>query len=306
MTSIAHQVRQVFLIPADMAGVKEELAALVASAPEDLQTIALAFAESLRGVNRTLAIPFDYTFSEVQSLHWQRIHSAERIRALPTGSGPPDEALALENARTKFAQFMAEEGHTLLPNAVLERLIRLTEDADSLLAARELARQGVVLVWSAVEVLVRDAFVYLLNRNPEHADKLLQDTSSRKRFSAERVDWQTLADYGYDMSRSVGTYLISKADLKNVPAIRSTLQALFPGASDLHAILSDRRLWDLSQRRHLIVHRRGIVDQEYREATGHDLSLGESLWVTPAEVEDAIDASLSLGKALIREVKNAG
>lgn len=306
MTSIAHQVRQVFLIPADTAGVKEELAALVASAPEELQTIALAFAESLRGVNRTLAIPFDYTFSEVQSLHWQRVHAAERIRALPPGNGPPDEALALENARAKFAQFMEGEGHTLLPNEVLERLVRLTEDADSLLAARELTRQGIVLIWSAVEVLVRDAFVYLLNRHPEHADKLLQDTSNRKRFSADRVDWQTLAEYSYDMSRSLGTYLISKADLKNVPAIRSTLQALFPGASDLYASLSDRRLWDLSQRRHLIVHRRGIVDQEYREATGHDASLGESLWFSPAEVEDAMDASLSLGKALIREVANAG
>ncbi|WP_138511935.1 hypothetical protein [Rhodoferax bucti] len=303
--SIASQVREVFLVPPDLGPARAAIIATAASGPEDLHLVAVAFAENLVGVIRTLSIPFQYTQSEVINLHWQRIHMAERIRALKSDSESTDDVGALEKAQFKFEAYQRQDGKDQIINDILARLLRLKEDPESLAAARELTRQGIVLVWSAMEVLARDAFVYLLDRQPSLSDLLLSDGTNRKRFSVERIDWQTLASYGFDMSKNLGQFLISRADLKNVPAIRATYQALFPLASSLHQTLSDKRLWDLSQKRHLIVHRRGLVDREYLEATGHAVAMGDDLWVTPAEVESYIEATQAAGMALLQEVANA-
>ena len=189
--------------------------------------------------------------------------------------------------------------------ALVERLLQLKNEPEALAAARELTRQGVVLTWSAIEVLSRDAFVHLLNSKPQLSDALLAEQFNRKRFATDRTEWQTLASYGFDLSGKLGSYLISKADLSNVPAIRAAYTALFPGAVQLRSCLSDERLWHLSQKRHLIVHRRGIVDDAYIGATGTGLKVGDVLWAAPAEVEEAIEAAMALGAELLEQVANA-
>jgi hypothetical protein len=302
---IADKVREIFLVPPDIRPARDAIVATAESGPEELRLVANAFAENLVSVVRTLSIPFKYMQSEVLNLHWQRIHMAERIRALKSDEDSADESGALEKAKSKFEAYQKQDGQGAIINDILDRLLRLKEDSESLAAARELTRQAVVLVWSAVEVLARDTFVFLLDRQPSLSDLLLSDVTNRKRFSVERIDWQTLTTYGFDMSKSLGSFLISRADLKNVPAIRATFQALFPTASTLHEALGDKRLWDLSQKRHLIVHRRGVVDREYLEATGTALSLGDDLWVTPDEVEAYIEATQTAGRELLREVARA-
>ena len=305
-SNIANIVREVFLIPRDFAETAKPLSDLAPILPEGLREISLALLDSLHGVIRTLSIPFNYTYSEIHSLHWQRFLMAERIRALKIEKESERESDALKIAREKFAEYLKGEGIVSIPDSVLDRLNALKNEPESLAAARELTRQGVVLVWSAVEVLARDCFIYLLNRHPELAERLLSEQANRKWFSVERIDWQTLASYGYDLSQNLGTFLISKADLTNVPAIRNAYGALFPAATDLGRKLGDRQLWTLCQKRNLIVHRRGIVDQQYITNTGDILPIGADLWVSPQEVEDMLDAVLQMGTELIKEVGNPG
>lgn len=297
-------VRTVFLVPNDFSESARPLTDRAASLPEDLRQIALAFFDSLHGVIRTLSIPFQYSSSLVHSLHWQRFLMAERIRARGIENEELREPTALQIAQDRFAEFLKGEGREVLVDEVLGRLKALQEEPESLAAARELTRQGIVLVWSAVEVLARDSFVLLLNRHPSLAEQLLAEQSNRKRFSVDRIDWQTLASYGYDLSNNLGTFLISKADLTNVPAIRDAYGALFPNAAQLGSKLADRRLWELCQKRNLIVHRRGIVDQQYLTSTGDTLPLGANLWIRPSEVEDLLEAALHIGTEIISEVAN--
>ena len=305
MATSAQQIREVFLVPQDIGASSEQLLGRVPEGMGDLRTIAEAFAESLHGVVRTLSIPFQYTYSQVHSLHWQRTLIAARIR----GGGAPDDAQQAEidrsNAKAKFDEYLRGEGQTLLADEVVERLLQLKNEPEAFAAARELSRQGVVLTWSAIEVLARDAFVYLLNSKPQLSDALFADPFNRKRFATDRIEWQTLANYGFDLSGQLGSYLISKADLSNVPAIRAAYAALFPGAVQLRSCLLDDRLWHLSQKRHLIVHRRGIVDEAYVAATGTSMKVGDVLWAAPVEVEEAIEAAMALGAELLEQVANA-
>ncbi|MFZ2406528.1 MAG: hypothetical protein WAW41_15450 [Methylobacter sp.] len=303
--NIAEVVRTVFLVPHDFAVSANPLSELAESLPTELRTISTSFIENLHGVIRTLSIPFQYTHSQVSSLHWQRIHMAERIRAGGIPNENEREPTALASAREKFYAYLQGEGNEKVADDVLDRLLWLKNDTESLAAARELTRQGIVLTWSAIEVLARDAFVYLLDSKPAYAGLLLADPANRKRFSTERVEWQTLATYDYDLSSSLGSYLISKADLKSVLAIRSTYGALFPTASELQKLLNNRHLWNLSHKRNLIVHKRGIVDQQYLDATGDKLAIGDILWVAPREVEDLLETTLKIGTEVVRQVANA-
>lgn len=305
-TNQSKLVCTVFLVPHDFPASAKPLNDLTTTIPAALQPISSAFVDNLHGVIRTVSIPFQYTYSQTQSLHWQRIHIAARIRAGKIENEYEREPAALANAQEKFDAYLQGEGRQNMVDDVLERLLWLKNDPESLAAARELTRQGIVLIWSAVEVLARDAFVYLLDTKPSYANLLLADPANRKRFSTERIEWQTLSSYGYDLSSSLGTYLISRGDLKNMPAIRAIYGALFPSADILQQRLADRRLWNLSHKRHLIVHKRGIVDQAYLDATGDTLTLGSQLWVTPSDVEDTLDAALTMGTELIRQVANTG
>lgn len=303
--NIADDVRTVFLVPNDFAASAKPLAELAATLPPDLRAISTSFIENLHGVIRTLSIPFKYTYAQVHGLHWQRFHMAERIRARSIENEDEREPAALASAKEKFDAYLHGDGREKVVDDVLDRLLWLKSDSDSLAAARELTRQGIVLTWSAIEVLARDAFVYLLDNKPAYAELLVADPSNRKRFSAERIEWQTLATYGYNLSSSLGSYLISKADLKSVLAIRGAYGALFPAADQLQKLLGDRRLWNLSHKRNLIVHKRGIVDQQYLASTGDTFAIGDDLWVTPSEVEELLESTLNVGLEIVRQVANA-
>lgn len=304
-SDISKDVCSVFLVPYDFSISAKPLALFTATLPIELRSISTSFIENLLGVIRTLSIPFNYTRHQVHALHWQSFQLAARIRTRGIENEAQRKQAALESAKENFGNHLSGDGFEKVVSDIFDRLLWLKNDTESLAAARELTRQGLVLTWSAIEVLVRDAFVYLLNQRPDYADRLLIDPANRKRFNADRIEWQALANYGYDLSSSLGSYLISKADLKNVSAIRGVYGALFPEAVELQKLLGESRLWNLCQKRNLIVHKRGVVDQQYVTLTSDNLAIGEHLLVTPSEVESSIEFALEIGKEIVSRVADA-
>lgn len=296
----ADSVRQVFLVPPDFSTIAASLIEQSERLAEPQKAIALAFLDNLKGVLRILGLPFQLTHSKVHNLHWQRLWIANKI-----GSGG-DYAVALINARAEFQQFLAAEGKTIVQDDVLKSLAELALEPESLATARELTRQGVVLIWSAFEVLSRDLFILLLNSHPSWTDRLLAQPGTKKRFTVEKLDWQTLGAFSFDLSSSVGTLLAQRADLDDIQTIRETFEALFPAAPEMNQSLADVRLWFLFQKRNLIVHRRGIVDSHYRDKTGDTLSIGTQLVVPPSDIEDLLVAVLSAGGAIVQQAANNG
>ncbi len=68
---------------------------------------------------------------------------------------------------------------------------------------------------------------------------------------------------------------------------------------DVEAALGGQDLWVLCQQRHLIVHRRGVLDARYLEKTGEARQIGQRLVVTPAEFESQIDGVVNAGRVLL-------
>jgi hypothetical protein len=169
-------------------------------------------------------------------------------------------------------------------------------------AVSELHAQGVVLMWSAFEVLARDLFVCCLNCQPDLASRILGDETTKRLFQLKGLDFETLAQYRFDVSHAMGEILIQAHDLGSLEAMKACFGALFPDEPTLRACLSDRQLWLLAQRRHLIVHRRGIVDSKYLESTGEKLVTGTKISVSPSDVEQGLDVVCSAGIELMKSV----
>ena len=155
-------------------------------------------------------------------------------------------------------------------------------------AAEELLRQGVVLVWSAFEVLAQDVFEAVVNARPDLGKSLLDSPEGRRLFQVKAIDLDTLAKFSFDLSGRMGSVLSEFRDMSDLAAIKSVVNGLFPGRPSLSQILGSKQLWYLSQQRHLIVHNRGVVDRRYVERTGTTLGEGTQLRVQPSDLEEYV------------------
>ena len=198
---------------------------------------------------------------------------------------------------TEFSE--SEEGRNAIILDTCRFLITSLEAGGLKLAARELVQQGTILIWSAFEILFRDTFELELNLNPSKAALLAQNVSTRKRFEVERFSLDSLIKYEFDLSNKVGTLLVGQQNFSDLPTIKSVFSVLFPSSPELTNCLNHPDLWLLYQRRHLFVHRRGIVDRTYLDNTSESISLGSTLKVAPKDFEEHYEGVLETGEALL-------
>jgi hypothetical protein len=305
---LAKKTREIFVVPRPPEEVTRAVSALLDHLDNSCKSIALAFLENIQSALSTLTMPFNYSWSTVYNLHRQRLFLAERIRSGGIDAEEGEDEAKLEMRRTKVAIRIAaerlrdftesEEGLEVLPSEICWHLLRSTENPELLAAAQELTRQGAILIWSAFEVLARDLFTAILNQRPG-AVNLLINSAARRRFLTAKFELETLAAYDFDLSRSLGTILSQYESLNDLPGVKDVYLALFPGRPALVASLSDPCLWLLFQRRNLIVHRRGIVDDQYRDKTGDNKPIGERLLVVPQEVDCYIDSVVAAGAEML-------
>jgi hypothetical protein len=302
------QMRAAFLVPAAAETTFAGFDQLAAAAHPDYKPRAAAFRQNLASCVSTVAMSFAFASASVDDSHFQRIHIAERIRARSIEDGVEDDPsveeirdrAASQKAHSRMREFVeSEDGRNAIIRDVCHFLLNSLHGGLGG-AAEELLRQGAVLLWSAFEVFFRDVFELHLNREPHHARALMDHPSTRKRFDAEKWPLDTLIQHGFNLSGKVGSILVRQEDFNDLRTIMAAYPVLFPAAGDLIASLGDRDLWTLFQRRHLIVHRRGVVDQAYLDETGDLLPLGSQISITPARLESDLTVVLECGECLCR------
>lgn len=247
--------------------------------------------------------------------HWQRIHSAERIRAVAEtledeNAGVNKEALetrrakmASDNASKKMEQFIASsDGTNQIASDAASFLVKALESPGLVSGAAELLLQGIVLTWSALETLSRDVFELVLNSDPQKALAVLQEPSAKQRLQS-KFTLEELASFGFNVSTSLGSLLSSQQDFSDIRTIKAALMPLLGSDPALATALGDPKLWMLCQQRHLIVHRRGIVDERYLAATGESRQRGTRLTATPSLVKSYFEAVQTAGTALLMAAK---
>jgi len=168
------------------------------------------------------------------------------------------------------------------------------------IAAADLLRQATTMTWTSFEVLFRDLVTVVLNGNPSLVSHLLRDDRSRQVLDLRRMDTEILAAPGFDLKDKMGDIIGSHDAFTRLETMRTMFAALCPTEKSVAQLLNDPALWLLAQRRHLIVHRRGIVDLQYLEKTGESKPKGSLLALTPAEVVEQLLLVQRVGLAVTR------
>ena len=276
-----------------------------------LRQVAGAFEKNLLAVLVTAAMPHHIVWTSAAHHYFEKILIAEKIRTMPL---PGEEAAEPEGQTTSEAFEVAKQKllHDLkapretsvVKRQVIAELAHLLEDEDVASAASELLRQSDVLVWGALEVLINDLFIVLMNSKPELTGRLLRDERTPKRFQLKDT-MPMLERFSYDLSHHMGDVLAEHFKIDDVQAMRDVFDVLLDEPKALRDLLLQDVLWRLFQRRNLILHRRGIVDSLYLSNTGDTLPLGSEIVVTPDQLRKDFQFVRDVGIELLRAVSNA-
>src|ERR1700733_10973983 len=159
-------------------------------------------------------------------------------------------------------------------------------------SAQELLRQILIMGWGAFEIFVSDLLKTLINEYPKLITEFAEVKPYRD-FLSSRLLMDALQARNFDLSTCMGDIFAEAVKLDSLEKIRDALR-IGLGDPSVDILLKDERLWKLSQQRHLIVHRRGIVDRSYFGRTSDRFAVGDYLTVDAAYVEDSL--------ALVRDI----
>ena len=110
--AVLADVMQHFYIPPELPALLPKFDELKASLPAIYRQAAEAFEFNIASVVSTVSLPLTLADSAAQGSHWQRIHTAERIRTLKRGPEAIPEEQRDEHA-LKIASAKMKESSTL-------------------------------------------------------------------------------------------------------------------------------------------------------------------------------------------------
>jgi len=255
--------------------------------------IATFFCKNLQAALQVASVPFQLCYARVAQQRFDAIIASERIRALkkvePGEQLTPaleEEALGIAKARF-MEESDSQQGKEHLVNATIQSLGLFLGLKDGAVAGPELLAQAVVMIWAALEVLVSDVIRYEMNVDPVLALRVATTDPARKHFT-NRISLEELAGRKFNLERSMGDALFADRSLDSLPVMRDVLSAIAAQDAPVHKVFASDELWKLWQMRHLIVHRRGLVDRTYIDRTGDTRwSVGSQIQIDAPFVEAA-------------------
>jgi hypothetical protein len=263
----------------------------------------LAFRENLTSAIAMAVIPFTLTHTSLLDIRFQQILTRERILGLiperpNSGLSKEGESKALEQAKAKMqTELDTPEIINRYAKDTLAQLDRHLGGVDFALAADELLRQVLVMIWNSFEILVNDSVRTLINSRPELGVKLTRDQKFQQHLSEKRIV-SALSEFSFNISDCLGDIIFESLRLDTLPKIGEALRILGIG-DQIGEGLKGKDLYLLNQQRNLIVHRRGIVDQLYIRSTGEKVPLGNRLALDSNYIERTLVGITEVGSKFI-------
>jgi hypothetical protein len=297
-----------------------------------LKPISQAFLKNIKDVGGLLALP--QVFSSQTPLTVGMISILGNV--LPDVIGKPREVIAQLSSLSESLKKGKLSGSSLddvqvipgpdpLANAFMsglaERLPQIVR-VTNLIASQFLASPGVYPLvekllslavssaWTAFECLATDTWVSVLNSRPRiMANRALAAKATGDGpdgLTGKQLEVGLIARRGFDLRSCMGTLLKPKFDLTSLPNIKDAYWAIFREKSKVPKELEDSfgsaDLALLESHRHVIVHRAGIVDDEFRKKTaklGLDYPEGKTLPLDGAMVSRLTNAAIKSGCELL-------
>lgn len=269
---------------------------------EELKGCATAFRHSLFAIIAASSTPLNLVADGIIEREATRIADAARKA----------EALAIRRegkaiSETDGAARLQERALSMLPELkpiLVDSIMGAMRSwiAETPAALTELTHQSSVSCWSALEVLAKDVFVTLLNRDTKLIALLRQSQEASKILELTRdvrINLDELERENWNLSK-LGSLLMRRRNFDRAEEIRIVFAALCPEDSQIISDLSKPELRQLNCRRHLLVHRGGRADIAHVSVAGDGLKLGEQLRIKPRELTSYLVSVNSAGNSILR------
>ena len=194
-----------------------------------------------------------------------------------------DDAQQLPDVSSRFTELFMEEikkrralaGTSAAAERRVKIILDMTNimhffaavDSDFKTSLEAMLASYITGMWTAFETLAGDLWERALNVSPENLATLQGVPRGQQRKS---IDLDIIKLHGFDLQQKMGTILRGKYEMSGLSEIRRAYAHAFVVDADaIIAAINDPVLEKLSAVRNLIVHKAGIVDQEYLERTKH-------------------------------------
>ena len=152
----------------------------------------------------------------------------------------------------------------------------IEEDVTILDGINAVLASQVINAWAAFETLATDLWEVSLNSRPMTLGRAVANRSGGDQGDKEKtIQLSILAKHGFDLGNVVGTILKKKYLFQKLEGIQDAYEHAFskvlirPQAERLQKLLSQKGMRCAAAVRNLLVHRGGVVDEEFKNQIKH-------------------------------------
>jgi hypothetical protein len=232
-----------------------------------------------------------YGYEEIYEFEY-RIKAATKLKTKLTDKSQSmiDEIAKMREADKKKSrgidQAMKQLKHVTKQYAFLEKSINT------------ISLNSVVNSWTIFESIMKDLWIYILNTNP---NKYLKNVLNGNLDSVDGIEGKNISvnllfKYNLDISKNLGDILHKKYDFTGVSGIKKAYSEIFKNQKLDFSFLDDEYLNQLEISRHLIVHKGGVIDEDYLKRTTFKREIkGKVIDYSARRTEKIINSAVEAG-----------
>ncbi|MFH1799637.1 MAG: hypothetical protein ABH891_02150 [Candidatus Omnitrophota bacterium] len=294
--------------------VSDEIEAVVAGIQSKaLRGAAKAFSVNLEDVLSLEMLPLHFSTLASYEIQHFAIQTLAEVRSFPRRNKDSEEQ---NNSflKEEIEKIQKQKGFTkedVIDAAFRSLDQKIKKDQKLKTAIRALYLSGVMNSWVAFESLVKDAWILMVNANPTLlVEKVLgatdkdedEDKITKKGFSVG-----LLSKYDFNIKKYLGALLSEKFDFTSLKGMRKAYKAIRIGSKSdedfLNTAFQDGTvLKRMESIRHLIAHRGGIIDSEYKDKNKTRLKVGTKLTISHIQTTRYFNEVARAGCSLIKYV----
>lgn len=157
--------------------------------------------------------------------------------------------------------------------------------------------------WMAFEILATDLWESFINNFPQKSlQKIINDNSPHfnQDTHSKFIPLHTLSRYNFDLTNSMGTILKPKFNFTSIQGILKAYEKI-EKAAWLNKELKDQ-LQQIELKRHLLVHRAGVTDDDFIRKSKGDYELGKAILIDEGMLYQTRHAVIQSGLTLLRHL----
>jgi hypothetical protein len=274
---------------------------------KELQFVAGVYSKNVNDILGLLALPYFFVSVGIDNALRTQFFLQAVAETKILLKSKEDKAKVQAYAERLAKQAKEDQNSPQNPSKETNRqLASLLENEKVSEAVRSLLFAGVSAGWAAFESAAKDTWVVALNSRPkllaQPAFAKLTDDAATEGLNAKHVSVGLLARHGFDLRAKLGLLLSDKFDFTGVAGIRTAYTSAFGKSSSFDTMFNEQNLATLEATRHLIVHRAGFVDEDYKRRTKDIIPLGHQLHIDGARVCELVNSSITTCCKMIRQV----